>query len=92
MRVTAQLIDGNDGTSPSGRIAYDRDLTDIFTIQDEITHAIVEQLKVKLLPQEKKSIGQAPTDNIEAYTYYLKGRELLHRGSISGHRAGGDVC
>src|SRR5207237_964893 len=59
----------------------DRDLTDIFAIQDEITHAIVEQLKVKLLPQEKKSITQAPTDNIEAYTYYLRGRDFLHRRS-----------
>src|SRR5262249_1210919 len=62
---------------------FDRDLTDIFAIQDEITHAIVEQLKVKLLPQEKKSIAQAPTDNIEAYTYYLRGRQFLHRHSKS---------
>ncbi len=60
---------------------YDRDLTDIFAIQDEITHAIVEQLKVKLLPQERKSIAQAPTDNIEAYTYYLRGRDFLNRQS-----------
>lgn len=55
---------------------FDRDLTDIFAIQDEITHAIIEQLKVKLLPQEKKSIRQAPTENVEAYTYYLRGREF----------------
>src|SRR5438067_6357244 len=60
---------------------YDRDLTDIFAIQDEITHAIVEQLKVKLLPQEKKRIAQAPTDNVEAYTYYLRGRDYFHRHS-----------
>jgi adenylate cyclase len=82
VRVTAQLINGLDG----GHVwadRYDRDLTDIFTIQDEITHAIVEQLKVKLLPQEKKSIAQAPTDNIEAYTYYLRGRQFLHRHSKS---------
>jgi adenylate cyclase len=50
---------------------------------DEITHAIVEQLKVKLLPKEKKSIGQARTDNVEAYTYYLRGRQFLHRHSKS---------
>src|SRR5205823_1573723 len=43
----------------------------------------VEQLKVKLLPQEKQVIGQTPTDNIEAYTYYLRGREFLHRHSKS---------
>src|SRR5436309_3525966 len=86
VRVTGQLINGKDG----GHVwadRYDRDLTDIFAIQDEITHAIVEQLKVKLLPQEKKSIQQAPTDNVDAYNYYLKGRELLHRGSKSGYIA-----
>src|SRR6266446_2195286 len=80
VRVTGQLINGKVG----GHVwadRYDRDLTDIFAIQDEITHAIVEQLKVKLLPQEKKSIEQAPTDNVEAYTYYLRGRQFLHRHS-----------
>jgi adenylate cyclase len=82
VRVTGQLINGKD----SGHVwadRYDRDLTDIFAIQDEITHAIVEQLKVKLLPQEKKSIGQTPTGNVEAYTYYLRGRQFFHRHSKS---------
>ena len=53
VRVTAQLIEGQDG----GHVwadRYDRDLTDIFAIQDEITHTIVDQLKVKLLPEEKR--------------------------------------
>jgi adenylate cyclase len=82
VRVTGQLINGKD----AGHVwadRYDRDLTDIFAIQDEITHAIVEQLKVKLLPQERKSIGQLPTGNVEAYTYYLRGRQFLHRHSKS---------
>src|SRR6266403_639371 len=82
VRVTGQLISSRDG----GHVwadRYDRDLTDIFAIQDDITHAIVEQLKVKLLPQEKKDIGKAPTANVEAYTYYLRGREFLHRHSKS---------
>src|SRR5437868_8946847 len=80
VRVTGQLINGKDG----GHVwaaRFDRDLTDIFAIQDEITHAIVEQLKVKLLPQEKKSIKQTPTDNVEAYTFYLRGRQLIERRS-----------
>jgi adenylate cyclase len=72
VRVTGQLINSNDGLHIWAE-RFDRDLTDIFAIQDEITHAIVEQLKVRLLPQEKKSIVQTPTDNIEAYTCYLKG-------------------
>lgn len=80
VRVTGQLINGADGGHVWAE-RYDRDLTDIFAIQDEITHAIVEELKVKLLPQEKKSIGQTPTDNVEAYTYYLRGRQFFHRHS-----------
>jgi adenylate cyclase len=78
VRVTGQLVNCKEGSHIWAE-RFDRDLTDIFTIQDEITHAIVEQLKVKLLPQEKKSIGQMPTDNVEAYTYYLRGREFWHR-------------
>jgi adenylate cyclase len=80
VRVTAQLIDGRDG----GHLwadRYDRNLTDIFAIQDEITQTIVGQLKVRLLPEEKEVIGRAPTDNVEAYGYYLRGRQFLHRHS-----------
>ncbi len=56
-------------------------MTDIFSIQDEITQSIVEQLKVRLLPKEKKAIAQAPTANVEAYTYYLKGRQFFHNST-----------
>ena len=76
VRITAQLIDGRDGRHLWAD-RYDRDLTDIFAIQDEITKTIVEQLKVKLLPEEKKAIEQAPTGNVEAYTYYLRGRQFV---------------
>ena len=80
VRVTGQLVNSNDGTFIWAE-RFDRDLTDIFAIQDEITHAIVEQLKVKLLPQEKRSIEQAPTENVEAYTLYLRGRDFQIRYS-----------
>lgn len=82
VRVTAQLINGKDG----GHIwadRYDRDLTDIFAIQDDITRTIVDQLKVKLLPAENKAVGQVPTGNVEAYTYCLRGRLFLHRHTKS---------
>ena len=92
VRITAQLIEGSTG----GHVwadRYDRDLTDIFEVQDEITKTIVDQLKVKLLPEEKKAIEQAPTANIDAYTCYLKGRELFHRGSKTTYAKGKtDVC
>ncbi|APG84005.1 adenylate cyclase [Sinorhizobium americanum CCGM7] len=77
VRVTAQLVEGKGG----GHVwadRYDRDLTDIFALQDEITHTIVDHLKVKLLPEEKKVIGRVPTGNFEAYAYYLRGRHFLH--------------
>ena len=80
VRVTGQLIDGASG----GHLwadRFDRDLTDIFAIQDEITQTIVEQLKIKLLPKEKKAIAKAPTANVEAYTYYLKGRKFFNNST-----------
>ena len=80
VRVTGQLVNCKDGTHLWAE-RFDRDLTDIFDIQDEITHAIVGQLKVKLLPAEKKSIIQPPTDNVDAYTYYLRGRDFFYRHS-----------
>ncbi len=76
VRVTAQLVSGND----AGHLwaeRYDRDLTDIFAIQDDIAHAIVAQLKVRLLPEEKKALAATPTDNVEAYNYYLQGRQFF---------------
>ena len=77
LRITGQLIDGPTGGHLWAE-RYDRDLTDIFAIQDEITKAIVDQLKVHLLPEEKSAIGQAQTPDVEAYTLYLKGREYFH--------------
>ncbi|MGR9453219.1 TPR end-of-group domain-containing protein [Rhizobium leguminosarum] len=84
VRINAELIDAaSDGHVWAAR--YDRDLTDIFEVQDEITKAIVEQLKVKLLPEEKKAIEQAPTESVEAYTHFLRGREYYHIASRSNH-------
>ena len=80
VRITAELTEGASG----GQVwadRYDRDLTDIFALQDEITKSIVSQLKVRLLPRERKAIEQAPTRNVEAYTYFLRGRDYFHRGS-----------
>ncbi|MBB3406324.1 adenylate cyclase [Rhizobium sp. BK316] len=84
VRINAELIEAaSDGHVWAER--YDRELTDIFEMQDEILKAIVEQLKVKLLPEEKKAIEQAPTGNVEAYTHFLRGREYYHIASRSNH-------
>lgn len=74
VRITAQLIEGATGGHVWAE-RYDRELTDIFAVQDEITQAIVMQLKVRLLPEEKEAIERAPTNSVEAYSFYLKGRE-----------------
>ena len=80
VRISAQLIDGTSGRH-IWVDRFDRELTDIFALQDEITHTIVEQLKVKLLPRERQAIAQAPTSSVEAYHFYLQGREFFHRGT-----------
>ncbi|MCO4316570.1 adenylate/guanylate cyclase domain-containing protein [Phyllobacterium sp. 21LDTY02-6] len=77
VRVTGQLIDATYGGHVWAE-RYDRELTDIFAIQDEITQSIVNQLKIKLLPDERRAIVAAPTGNVEAYTYYLRGRQFSH--------------
>jgi adenylate cyclase len=77
VRISGQLIDTMNGDHLWAE-RYDRDLTDIFAIQDEITNAIVGQLKVRLLPEERKAIAAEPTASVEAYTYYLRGRQLSH--------------
>lgn len=77
VRITAQLIDGATGGHLWAE-RYDGDLSDIFALQDEITLKIVSALKVKLLPEETRAIKAVPTKNVDAYTYYLRGRELLN--------------
>jgi adenylate cyclase len=80
VRISAQLIDGNSGGHVWAE-RYDRDLTDIFEIQDEISKAIVEALKVKLLPEEKKAIENRGTANAEAYNIYLMARQYWITGN-----------
>jgi adenylate cyclase len=80
VRITGQLIDGTDGGHLWAE-RYDRDLTDIFAIQDEITRTIVDQLKVRLFPAESKAIGHIPTANVDAYSCYLRGRHYFHNAT-----------
>ncbi|HEY2483145.1 MAG TPA: TIR domain-containing protein, partial [Caulobacteraceae bacterium] len=80
VRITAQLIDGAAGDHLWAE-RWDRDLTDIFALQDEISQAIVAALKLKLLPEEKKALGQRGTENVEAYNLYLMARDYLDTGN-----------
>ena len=85
LRITAQLIDGATGDHLWAE-RYDRDLTDIFAIQDEITKEIVAALKLKLLPEEKKAIEERGTSSAEAYNYYLMARQYWLTGNHGDRR------
>ena len=85
VRITAQLIDGNSGDHVWAE-RYDRDLTDIFAIQDEISKAIVAALKLKLLREEKKALEQRGTTNVEAYNLYLMARQYWITGDFGDRR------
>lgn len=78
IRVNAQLVNVADGYQLwSDR--YDREMEDVFAIQDEISQAIVKALRVILSEGEKKALGKARTDNVQAYDYYLRGRQYFHQ-------------
>jgi TolB-like protein/Flp pilus assembly protein TadD len=78
LRVTAQLVNVADGFQLWSE-RYDRQLEDVFAIQDEIAENIVKALRVVLSPEEKRQIEKPPTENVEAYDYYLRGRQFFHQ-------------
>jgi adenylate cyclase len=81
LRITAQLIKVADGYHLYSE-KFDRELEDIFDIQDEISLAILNAIKIKLLDAEKRNVLKRYTDNIEAYQLYLQGR--FHVNQYSG--------
>ena len=78
LRVTAQLVRTSDGVHLWSE-QYNRNLTDVFAIQEEIALSVVDQLKMKLLGDEKERITMRLTDNLEAHHHYLRGRHILNR-------------
>jgi TolB-like protein len=82
-RVTAQLVNVEDGYQVWAE-RYDRQLEDVFAIQDEISAAIVTALKGKLLGSEKAALEKRQTDNVEAFQLYLRGRHHWHAWTPEG--------
>ncbi len=80
VRITTQLIDGTTGGHLWAE-RYDRELTDIFDVQDEVTREIVAALKVHLTPDEHRGVEKRGTDNIDAYDRFLRGRQLFWQTS-----------
>ncbi|HKY98032.1 MAG TPA: protein kinase [Gemmatimonadaceae bacterium] len=83
LRITAQLVNVADGYHLWSE-RYDREMEDVFAIQDDISQAIVKALKVILTEGEKKQIEKARVENVQAYDYYLRGRSyyFIHRKSL----------
>jgi adenylate cyclase len=83
VRIAAQLIDGTTGGHLWAE-RYDRELTDIFAVQDEVTREIVTALALKLNKGEQRRIARKGTDNLDAYDHYLRGRQLVFQRSRTG--------
>ena len=78
LRISAQLVDAATGF-PVWSERYDREMSDIFEVQDEIAHKIAEALRIKLTPQEQAELAAKPTENLQAYDLYLRGRSYARR-------------
>jgi serine/threonine protein kinase/Flp pilus assembly protein TadD len=78
LRITAQLIRAQTGHSIWAE-RYDRELKDVFEVQDEIARSISQALRIKLSPQEEEAIARKQTDNPQAYDYYLRGRQFFYQ-------------
>jgi non-specific serine/threonine protein kinase len=78
LRVTTQLVETRTRHSVWAE-RYDRQLEDVFAIQDEIARSIAQALRIRLTPQEEKTIARKPTENLQAYDYYLRGRSYARR-------------
>ena len=80
VRITAQLVNAENEAQVWGE-RYDRELSDIFALQDEISKAIVAALKLTLLPEEKRALEQRATSNVKAYKFYLMARQFSVMGN-----------
>ena len=81
LRITAQLVETSTRHSVWAE-RYDRQLEDVFAIQDEIARSIAQALRITLTPHEEKVIGVKPTENTQAYDFYLRGRSYTRRENV----------
>jgi adenylate cyclase len=89
LRITAQLVNAADGYQLWSE-RYDREMRDIFDVQDEITLAVIDALKVQLLGKDKAALLKRYTDNTEAYQLYLKGRYFWFKSTPQEFRKSRD--
>jgi adenylate cyclase len=84
VRITAQLVDASTGGHLWAE-RYDRELKDIFALQDEVTQKIVNALAVKLTKEDQKRLVHKGTDNLDAHNYFLRGLDYLYRYTKEGN-------
>ncbi len=82
LRFTAQLVEAEAGHSVWAE-RYDREMADVFEVQDEIARSITQALRITLTPQEERALASKPTENTQAYDYYLRGRSYVRRWTRS---------
>jgi TolB-like protein/Flp pilus assembly protein TadD len=82
LRITAQLVETRSGHSVWAE-RYDRELNDVFAVQDEIARSITQALRITLSPQEERALASKPTGNLQAYDYYLRARSFVRRQTRS---------
>ena len=78
VRINAQLIDAKTGAHLWAE-TFDRDFTDIFDLQDDVTQEIIKALKLSLSPEEKTKLASQPTTNLKAYNTFLRARQARYR-------------
>ena len=81
LRINAQLVD-SDTDFPMWAERYDRELKDVFDVQEEIARSIAQALRITLSQQEDKTMARKPTDNLQAYDYLLRGRSYARRENL----------
>ena len=90
VRITAQLIESATGHTVWAE-RYDREMSDVFALQDEIASSIARALSIKLSPQEEKAIAGQPVTSPAAYDAYLRGRRLARRGTKKDLRSAAEL-
>lgn len=81
LRITAQLVETRTGHALWAQ-RFDREMDDVFEVQDEIARSIAQTFRINLSPQEEEKIATKPTQNSVAYDYYLRGRSYARRESL----------
>ncbi|HKZ52007.1 MAG TPA: protein kinase, partial [Candidatus Acidoferrales bacterium] len=78
LRITVQMVETRTGHSVWAE-RYDREMKDVFEVQEDIARCIAQALRISLSPQEEKTIARKPTENLQAYDFFLRGRNYTRR-------------